>query len=152
MQWAELADFLDSGVAMLGASADEHGQPEPFRIWSASVPTEGRVRVLINAEARRTFECVTAGTRIALLFSDIGTFRSLQMKGAATGAAQPSTPDDMARFRRYEEHFGIALAQIGHPPRLNMSMRPLGVFAVEVDVEQMFDQTPGPGAGAEVRA
>ncbi|MBV9950632.1 MAG: hypothetical protein JO291_01680 [Acidimicrobiia bacterium] len=147
MQWADLAQFLDSGVAMLGASADATGQPETFRIWGATAPEEGVVRVLVSADACRTFEQVGPGARMALLFTDIGTFRSLQVKGRALGEPRPPGPDEMACFRRYDELFSGALQGIGHPRRLATSIRPLAVYAVDVEVDQQFDQTPGPRAG-----
>lgn len=150
MQWAEVAQFLDSGAAMLGASADDAGRPEAFRVWGARACGDRRVRILASTDACDTFQRVGAGTLVALLVTDISTFRSLQLKGRATSSPLPPDPDDMVRFRRYDEQFGDALEAIGHPRQLGTSLRPLAIFTVELDVDRFFDQTPGPGAGAPV--
>ena len=152
MDWRELADFLDSGVAMLGASAGADGFPEPFRLWGATVESEDRLRVLVNADACRTYERVATGTRLALLFTDITDFRSVQVKGSATGSPTAAGPDDMATYRRYDERFFVSLRAIGHPPSLRERLRPWSVFAVDVVVDAIFDQTPGANAGRRVSA
>ena len=150
MQWVELAPFLDSGVAMLGASADQTRRPEVFRIWGATIDDGCRVRVLANADACQTFESVQKGSRLAAVFTDITTFRSVQVKGAAIAAPLAPSAADMAVFRRYDERFGRSLETIGHPLLLRDRLRPLAVIVLEVAVDAIFDQTPGPRAGAQV--
>src|SRR4051794_20383269 len=81
MQWCELAEFIDSGVAMLGASADGSRVPEAFRVWGATVKDGQRIRALVNADASRTFGSVAEASRVALVFTDITSFRSVQVKG-----------------------------------------------------------------------
>ena len=150
MDPAALADFLASGVAMLGASAGEGGRPEAFRIWGADVDSGGRVRVLVNSEAGRTLEAARGGGPLALLFTDITTFRSVQVKGRVDGVPEPLGPDDVALMRRYTESFTAALGTVGHPPRLAEQLRPFSVFAVRVTADELYDQTPGAGAGARL--
>ncbi len=146
IQWAE---FLDSGIAMLGASADADAVPEASRVWGATHDGEsGTLRVLVDAAAGRTLETVQDGARIALVLTDIVTFRSYQVKGAASGAAAPAGPTDIAVLRRYDERFSARLHEIGHPDALVERLRPISVFVLTIAIEHVFDQTPGPGAGA----
>jgi len=147
MQARELATFLESGVAMLGATADARGAPEAFRVWGATVDDDFRVRANVSSHAVRTFESVHDGAAISLVFTDITTFRSVQAKGHVVGAAEPPGPADAALIERYEAAFGAALQQIGHPLTLRESMRPRSVFVVTVAVDDTYDQTPGPTAG-----
>jgi hypothetical protein len=152
MDREEMAEFLESGITMLGASADEHGRPEAFRVWGATLDNEGRLRALVNSDAGRTLESVRAGRPIAFVFTDITTFASLQVKGRVHGGPEAPGPSDAAVMRRYSEAFTAALAKIGHPARLAERLRPLSVFAVRVTLDEQYDQTPGPSAGVLLEA
>src|SRR3954468_23425539 len=148
MNRTDLAKFLDAGVAMLGATADASRTPEAFRVWGASITADGRLRALVSSDAARTLDTVGPGSRISLLFTDISTFQSVQVKGTAVGGAQPAGTSDVVCLRRYDQRFATALSGIGHPPTLAERLRPTAVFAVSVDIEDLYDQTPGPRAGA----
>ena len=51
-------------------------------------------------------------------------------------------------MRRYRTDMVAAFATRGVPLLLLDAIRPLAVFAVTVAVEELYDQTPGPKAGA----
>jgi hypothetical protein len=150
MNRTELAEFLVTGVAMLGATADAGLAPEAFRAWGASLGDDGRLRVLVSSDAARTLATVGPGTPISLVFTDITTFRSVQVKGRAVAGAAAAGPADVGIVRRYHEAFSAALKLIGHPPLLAASLRPTLLFAVCLDIEELYDQTPGPKAGAHL--
>jgi hypothetical protein len=152
MDAAELREFLDTGVAMLGASADAQLKPEAFRVWSATIDDGGTLRALVTSDAARTLRSAHDGTWICFVFTDITTFRSVQVKGTMRGEPQPAGPADAARMRRYDERFGAALEAVGHPSRLGVRLHPAAVFAVSVTVERLYDQTPGPTAGTPLGA
>ena len=152
MDRAELATFLDAGPAMLGASADESHRPECFRVWGAWLDDDHRLRALVASDAGRTMTSVGPGARVSFTFTDITSFESVQVKGRAVAAAAPPGPADLERMRRYNDLFTAALATVGHRRQAAETMRPLSVFVLVVDVDELYDQTPGPGAGARVRA
>jgi hypothetical protein len=146
-QHPDLAAFLDSGVSMLGGAANEDLIPEAFRVWGASVDDGRRIRALISSDAGQTLASVRVGTAICLNFSDPLTFRSIQVKGRAVESASPPGPADVDCMRRYGETFGATAVQRGIPPALLESTRPLTVFAVTIEIGELYDQTPGPTAG-----
>jgi hypothetical protein len=150
MDRSELAAFLETGVAMLGASADPNLLSEAFRVWGASLAEDGPLRVLVSSDAGRTLANVCQGSRLCFTFTDILTFRSVQAKGRAIGAAAPPGPADVELLRRYDELFVSRLVEIGHPIRLGDRLRPVAVFVVSAEIDDLFDQTPGAGAGARV--
>lgn len=152
MQRADLVAFLDTGVAMLGASADASAVPEAFRVWGATVDDRGRLRALVSSHSARTFHNLHRGTPLSLLFTDVTTFESVQVKGAVVGDTAPPGPEEIALMERYDQTFGAALQQIGHPLALLETLRPRSVFAVTVEIEQLYDQTPGPTAGRPIEA
>jgi len=145
----DLAAFIDSGVAMLGASADDDLVPEAFRVWGASWD-DHLVRALISADAGRTLATVKPGTWLCLTFTDVMTLTSVQIKGRAVSGPEPPGPADVARLRRYGEQIVAAAAGRGIPRPLIEAVWPLAVFAVTVAVEEVYDQTPGPGAGGRL--
>ena len=61
MKWGELAEFVESGVAMLGASADADGVSEAFRVWGAAVVGDATLRALVNADAFQWLRRAMAG-------------------------------------------------------------------------------------------
>jgi hypothetical protein len=132
---------------MIGASADADGVPEAFRVWGATLDGAGHVRALVASNALRTFGSLRPGLRLGLVFTDITTFTSVQVKGPVVTGAEPPGPAESGLIERYERTFGDALAQIGHPPALLESIRPRSVFVVTVAVEELYDQTPGQRAG-----
>lgn len=148
-----LEELVISGAAILGACADADLAPECFRVWGAVYDERSnRLRVMANADASRTRECVRQGSRIAVTFTDIVTFRSLQVKGSAVGPPSIPGPADIAVMQHYSNAFIARLAEVGHPAALGEHMRPTATFALDIDVDERFDQTPGPGAGAVIGA
>jgi hypothetical protein len=147
----QLAELLESGPAILGASVSEDGPPEAFRCWGTRLEAD-ILRVYIGAEADLTMARVGPEARLAVTATDILTFRSVQMKGPALGPAEPLTRQDAETIRRYTAVFTAQLGQIGHPPALAERLRPVAPFAVSMRIEQLYDQTPGPGAGAHLRS
>lgn len=149
---SELAEFIETGVAMLGASRGDDLVPEAFRVWGAFVADDGRLRVLISSDAGRTLDNVRDNGQIAVTFTDIQSFRSVQMKGAVVGGVEPAGTADLEHLRRYHERFCARLVAIGHPRALGERLRPFAVFGAWVNVDQLYDQTPGSVAGARLGA
>lgn len=149
---AELAAFIESGVAMLGASRGDDLRPEAFRVWGALMAGDGKLRVLIGADAGRTRDNLEANGQIAVTFTDIQSFRSVQMKGLVSGDIQAAGPSDIDHLRLYHERFCARLVEIGHPRALGDRLRPFVVLAASIEVTDLYDQTPGRAAGTRLDA
>jgi hypothetical protein len=147
LDYGAIAAFLDSGVSMVGASANEELEPEAFRMWGASLSEGGVLRALISSDAGETFEHVREGTILCMTFADPLNLRSIQVKGPSLGAAEPPGPDDLARMEGYEDLLRPKARLNGTPPELLEAIRPRSVFVVSIVVEEAYDQTPGPFAG-----
>lgn len=143
-----LAELIDLGAAMLGASRDGDLRPEAFRVWGAALIGDDRLRILVSADAERSFRDLGDGSPVAVTFTDVQTFRSIQAKGVVEGAVEAPGPSDLALLRRYDDAFVVSLAAVGHRPTLPDRIRPLAVFAVTYRITALYDQTPGRGAGA----
>jgi hypothetical protein len=150
LDFGAIAAFLDSGVSMVGASANEQLVPEAFRMWGASLGDDGVLRALVSSDAGQTFEHVREGTLLCMTFADVLNLRSIQVKGRSVGAAEPPGPADLATTDRYDQVLRPKVRLNGSPPALVDSIRPRSLFVVSIVVEEAYDQTPGPAAGTRL--
>jgi hypothetical protein len=150
LNYGAIASFLDSGVSMVGASADDQLVPEAFRIWGASLSERGLLRALVSSDAAQTFERVEQGTPICMTFADVLNLRSIQVKGRSVGAAEAPGPADLACMERYEDILYPKSRLNGTTDALLAGIRPRSVFAVSVQLEEAYEQTPGPTAGSRL--
>jgi hypothetical protein len=150
LDFGTIAAFLDSGVSMVGASANDELVPEAFRMWGASLGDDGVLRALVSSDAGQTFERMRQGTLLSMTFADVLNLRSIQVKGRSVRAPEPPGPADLASMERYQEVLSPKSRLNGTPPALLESIRPRSVFVVSIVVEEAYDQTPGPSAGTRL--
>jgi hypothetical protein len=102
---------------------------------------------LPEATSQGTRANLLVNARIAVLASYPLDHRSLQLKGGVkrvTLAEEGALP----AIQAYLETFASVLEVVGMPPELVRMVSHWPAFAVEFHVEELFQQTPGPGAGA----
>jgi hypothetical protein len=150
LDFAAIASFLDSGVSMVGASANDELSPEAFRMWGASLSHDGVLRALVSSDAGQTFEHSREGTLLCMTFADVLNLRSIQVKGRSIGAAEPPGPADLACMERYQEVLYPKARLNGTPDPLLEGIRPRSVFVISIVVDEAYDQTPGPSAGSRL--
>ena len=148
---AALVELITAGPAILGASSSDDLEPEAFRAWGAFVGDDDRLRVLISSDAVRTHENLRSNGRIAVTFTDVLTFRSLQVKGVVDGPLDPPDRADIAAMRDYHERFCANLLAVGHPRALADRLRPMAVVGAWIRVDELHDQTPGHLAAARLQ-
>ena len=147
LDYGAIAAFLDSGVSMVGASANDDLEPEAFRMWGASLSDEGILRALVSSDADETFQHVTEGTVLCMTFADPLNLRSVQLKGRSLGTAAPPGRADLATMEAYEDLLRPKSRLNGTPPAMLEAIRPRSVFVISIAVDEAYDQTPGPSAG-----
>jgi Pyridoxamine 5'-phosphate oxidase len=147
----ETRAFLESGCGLLVATVSADGEPHASRGWGLDVVELGSptvVRVVLDADDERTLEHVAAGGAIAITAANVLTLRSLQLKGRADGL-DATSPVDPERVDRYVRQFH---ADVELTDRVTwatfQTFFPASYVTCVVRVDEMFDQTPGPGAGA----
>ena len=151
---ADLVEFLESGCATIVGFVTADGAPFATRAWGTAVVGSDppRLRVLLPAGSLATADRASATDfAIALTGGDVRTLRSVQVKGTARDL-QPPTAADLDRSRAYCDAFFGAVEETDGTPRSRMDrLRPVDLVACTVDVDEVYDQTPGPGAGARMR-
>ncbi len=153
----ELIDLAGSGPVVIVGTGDASGMPELSRAWGVHLhpDTDEVVLCVPSALARRVLANLETTGRIAVTITNPQTYRSFQVKGRVTAIAAPSV-QDRACVRAHQEAFVESVAAIGLPPELARRLfrgecdddEPL--TAVRMIVEALFDQTPGPAAGARL--
>jgi hypothetical protein len=144
----EVAAFLAQGVSLLVATCDAMQVPECMRAVGLRVhPDRGRATIYLpGATSAATRANLLVNARIALLASYPLDHRSLQLKGRVV---RVDVADDAVHplIEAYLQTFASVLEVVGMPPEVVRMVAHWPSFAVEFEVEELYQQTPGPGAG-----
>ena len=147
----DLAEFLEGGISILVGTRDAGLQPATLRAMGAAVDARGgRVTLYVpEATAERTIANLRDNGRIAVTFSRAVDHRSIQVKG--TGAAiRRSGEQDRHIQERYLSRLVEGLSLVGFPAEAIRRASYWPSFAVEIDVTELYEQTPGPRAGTRL--
>ena len=148
--------FLDRSLSVNVATSDRDGRPLVARAVAARVAPGGeRLTVLIDGRANAALVAAVAGTgRLAVVFTEPSTHRSIQIKDDAATVAAP-TVEEAALPGPYIDGFIAELAGMGFTEafvRAVMEFDPADLVALHLDPAAVFDQTPGPRAGERIPA
>jgi len=102
------------------------------------------------ATSRGTLVNLAATRRIAVVVTRPVEHISIQIKGTSR-TARLARDDDERFVRARLDGLADVLDRIGVPRRVTNSLAYWPAFAIDIDVEQVFDQTPGPRAGTCLR-
>lgn len=147
----DVMSILEAGTSLIVGTVGADGEPRATRAYALTIAdSEAKVvRAVVGADDPVTVEHLQTG-RIAVTAADVRTLRSVQLKGRITRVEAPTEHD----LRMADEHSGLFLDAIsqtdGMEIDLTRRMLAIEMISVEFIVEQLFDQTPGPGAGSPV--
>lgn len=140
------------GAGLIVALVSPSNEPYATRAWAAA-PVAGdatTVRILLPADDAPAAEHAVAGTAIAITASDVRTLRSAQAKGRIVAVDEVSE-DDVVAHDAYVDAFFAAIEEVDRVPRSMLDrIVPASFVVCLVEVDEFFDQTPGPGAGARL--
>jgi hypothetical protein len=146
----EMVTFLQSGCSALVGTVGPAGDPHAGRAWGIDVvdAEAGRLRLLIDADDELTVRHLADLGAVAVTAANVPTLRSVQLKGRSLGV-EAATDADRRRARRYCDEFFTDIEQTDGTERsLPERLVPASYAVCEMQVDDVFDQTPGPGAGA----
>ncbi len=144
----EWVEFVESGVSILVGTRDEALRPEASRAVGAAIsPDRRRLQVFApEATSSRTCENAAATLRVAVTFSRPFDHRSIQLKGPVV-AVRPALPEERAIQERYLAAYVEQLYLVGLPRGMTRKIRYWPSMVIELEIESVFVQTPGVGAG-----
>jgi hypothetical protein len=122
------------------------------RVVGADGPSDAiKIRVFVlRDEARRVLADIEANGEVATVYSDVRSFRSLQIKGH-DAVIEPFDAEDAAARSAHNRLTADELVALGYAAPLAhgyFSVPKHADFAtVSFSPQDVFQQTPGPGAG-----
>jgi hypothetical protein len=144
----ELAEFIESGVSMLVGTRDAGLRPQVQRAVGAVVGAdrESVTVFLTKAIAGKSIANLEDNGCLALTLSRPYDHRSLQLKGRVLGI-RDATDAERPQQERWLAGFVENLYIVGLPRGMTRQLAVFPSIAVTMRVEDLFVQTPGPGAG-----
>ena len=144
----ELASFLRLGVGIVVATVDPDGRSECARAWGLIPQPDDRTLTVFvpAAHAGRTLSNLETNRHVAVGCGLPTTYEAYQLKGDVLGT-RDGRDADRPIVEMYREAFLSETAAIGFTDEYRHAHY-WPVVGLVVAVEQVFRQTPGPGAGA----
>jgi hypothetical protein len=150
----ETTAFVEGGAALIVGTVSADGVPTATRGWGLTVLSAetGACRLLLDSNAEHALANLAATRSIAVTCADVATFYSVQLKGEIV-LLEPPTDADRERSNDYvDAFFGAVIRTDGRDLASLHQLRPNDIVASIVRFAEIFDQTPGPGAGAALGA
>jgi hypothetical protein len=147
---AAAACLLESTTSLIVGAVGPANVPRALRAWGATLQDDGTALRMLLTAGDAALADLEPGQRVAVTATDFRTLRSVQVKGCS-GGIEEATAHDRIRYDRYAGEVVPLLAEIDDMPEdIVARFLPADVVACTVQVESVFDQTPGPDAGAQL--
>ncbi len=143
---------LEPGVSVIVGSVDAQGNPACCRAVGLKSDDElATVTVFVPAAtSQETLANVAATRRLAVVTTHPISHCATQLKGLVE-KTRMARPDEEPFVNEHFGSFGGVLNEIGYPPRLTKSVVRWPAYALEMRVEEIYEQSPGPKAGTRLR-
>jgi hypothetical protein len=144
----ELMNIMETGAGLIVGTVSPEGWPRADRAWAASVvdAEARRVRFVMSADSVAVVDNLQSG-KVSLNGAEVSTYQSVQLKGRPVVVEAPTSADiELARVQS-ETFFEAVHRTDGNPIEALRRLLPHEMVAVEMIVDESFDQTPGPSAG-----
>jgi hypothetical protein len=143
---------LEPGTSVLVGTVDVRGIPSCCR--ASAITTHDDLKTvaiyLPIATSHQAIRDIATTHRVAVAVTQVIEHVSIQLKGTAN-TARLAGDDEVAFVEDRFKAFAEVLYKIGMPRPLTRSVVHWPAFVVEMRVEEIFDQTPGPNAGVRLQ-
>ncbi|HET9943284.1 MAG TPA: hypothetical protein VFR05_08085 [Terriglobia bacterium] len=148
----DLKSFLESGLSINVASRDDELQANGVVAWAVRVHEDrNRLTIYLHKEAGRDMlRNLTTHPEIAVAFDLPTSHRACQIKGLFV-STRPARASERAEIERQVDRFFADMESIGIPRAMVSGLKTWPCVAIEFSTAQLFEQTPGPGAGEPLR-
>lgn len=150
----EHAALMRRRVSVIAATCDAQHRPHLMRALGCRLaPDRRELTLFLSAgSSAELLDDLRANGRIAVVFSEPSTDRSLQLKGEGA-CIEPAAPGDAALVAHYVECFADEIAMLGFDRVLVKTMfrhAPDELVTVRFTPREAYEQTPGPQAGQRI--
>jgi hypothetical protein len=144
------AALIEGRVSIIVGTRDAGLRPHLMRALGCRLDdSRRRATVLLPRRAsERVIEDVQANGRIAVVFSEPTTHRTLQLKGDDAQVV-PCIATDAGLAEKHLREFIAEIRELRFAPEVALTIHDHddGMIAVQFSVAEAFEQTPGPQAG-----
>ncbi|PKO68049.1 MAG: hypothetical protein CVU22_09895 [Betaproteobacteria bacterium HGW-Betaproteobacteria-16] len=146
--------MIERGVSVIVSSCDPDLTPSVMRAVGSRVADDGRLITvyMCRSQSAQLLRDVAHSARLAAVFSQPSTHRTVQLK-TRSARLREATDDDDPALQHYLQGMERELTSIGFAAvyaRAMLAYRLDDVVAIEFVPELAFDQTPGPRAGQPI--
>ncbi|MDF0674800.1 MAG: hypothetical protein P0120_10765 [Nitrospira sp.] len=143
--------LLQTGFSVMVGTRNESLMPECTRAWGMHVAADRVSLTLFLAEtfAGKTLDNLRDNGMIAVTCTRPTDHITCQLKGQVR-SIKPVTSAQRELSRRWHRDFTAELTAVGVSSTLAEGWIVEPTVAVEIAVTDVFDQTPGPGAGKKI--
>ena len=144
-------DLLQTGVSVIVGTRDFNLVPEATRAWGIHVKKDRRSFTIFLTEvvSRKTIENLNENGLIAISCTRPTDHMACQLKGRLR-TIRPANQHDREISTSWQREFVEELVALGVPAELGEAWITAPALAVDIEVTDVFHQTPGPGAGEKV--
>jgi hypothetical protein len=148
----ELAAFLEEGLVVHLGTRNARLEPNGARVTAVAVDADGShvTAYVPKVAAGRILRDLDDNGLAALVFVRPTDDRACQVKGVLAGS-RPATRRERAALSSQWDRAREGLARVGVPRVLSDAWTIWPSVALRVRVTDLFNQTPGPGAGGPLR-
>lgn len=149
---ADWIAMMDKGVSAIVSACSLDMRPSIMRAVGTAIAAGGGSVTLYVArpQSRQLLQDIASTGRLAVVFSEPATHRTLQLKATEARIRCADATDEPA-LARYLASMETEIEQVGYAPAFTRAMlasRLEEVVAISFEPSQAFDQTPGPKAGS----
>lgn len=147
-----LRKCVEPGVSVIVGSVDAEGNPACCRaVGLRSDDRLATVTVYVPvATSAETIANVGTTKRLAVVTTHPISHCATQLKGIVE-RTRPAREDEEPFIVEHFGGFGGVLNTIGYPLRLTRSVAHWPAYALELRVDEIYEQSPGPKAGSRLR-
>lgn len=148
---AELAAFLEQGLGIHIGTRNTQLEPNGARAVAAKVEAAGSQLIVFVSEiaARRLRDDLESNGQAAVVFGRPEDERSCQVKGVLIDM-RPAIESERPMLEKQWDGFMTQLEMIGIPRVSATNWITWPAVAIRLKVTTIFEQTPGPQAGAQI--
>lgn len=146
-----LIGLLQTGVSVVVGTRDAALMPECTRAWGVHVEPNGHTITIFLTEATspHTLTNLRANGQVAISCTRPTDHVACQLKGRVR-CIRPADQRDRERSRHWHGEFVGEITAIGVPAETGRAWQTEPDLAVDIDVTDVFHQTPGPGTGERI--
>jgi hypothetical protein len=149
------AEFITRGLSIVASSTAPDGSSAISRVAGCRVSADRRKVTLLLSRSQSValLGAISSSGRIAVVFTEPLTHRTIQLKSRNTTVSEPQK-GDTALLQKYSDAFVDQVRRLGFDETLIRALiwlDPEQLAALTFTPDEAFEQTPGPGAGNRLR-